>query len=165
MSISVALASVAGVLAMALANRLMSGQGMAENLTPSNEFQMPQADEPPAQGHVMLMISYQIDPARAVEFRALMQESCNSRLRHSALSWGLLQDINELVPFVEMIEDEPRNDHLRRCYSIPTGCQRPVERCAHSQQFEKDERSVRRLRVVTADSCADNCTRVKTLMH
>ncbi|MDP2680241.1 MAG: MFS transporter [Rhodoferax sp.] len=113
-SISVALAAVTGVLAMALANRLMPGQGMVEDLTPSSLLQVPQADAPPAQGHVMVMVEYQIDPARAVEFRALMRESRGSRLRHGALSWELLQDINEPGRFVEMIEDESWTDHLRR---------------------------------------------------
>lgn len=112
--ISVALAAVSGLLAMALVNRLMPGQGMVEDLTPSDKFKTPQADEPPVNGHVMVMIEYRIDPARAAEFRALMQESRSSRLRHGALSWELLQDINDPGRFVEMIEDESWNDHLRR---------------------------------------------------
>lgn len=113
-SVSVLLAALTGVLAMTLVNRLMSGQGMVEDLTPSTQFKMPQADEPPAHGHVMVTIEYRIDPARAAEFRALMQESRRSRLRHGALSWELLQDINEPGRFVEMIEDESWSDHLRR---------------------------------------------------
>ena len=113
-SASVALAAVLGALAMALANRVMPAQGMVEDLTPSTQFKMPQAVEPPAQGHVMVMIEYRIDPARAVEFRTLMQESRRSRLRHGALSWELLQDINVPGRFVEMIEDESWTDHLRR---------------------------------------------------
>jgi len=113
-SISVTLAALTGVLTMALVNRLMPGQGMVEDLTPSTQFKMPQADEPPAHGHVMVTIEYRIDPARAAEFRALMQESRRSRLGHGALSWELLQDINEPGRFVEMIEDESWTDHLRR---------------------------------------------------
>ncbi len=119
--ISVALAAVSGVLAMALVNRLMPGQGMVEDLTPSDKFKTPQADEPPVHGHVMVMIEYRIDPARATEFRALMQESRSSRLRHGALSWELLQDINEPGRFVEMIEDESWTDHLRRFDRVTTG--------------------------------------------
>lgn len=119
--ISVALAAVSGLLAMALVNRLMPGQGMVEDLTPSNKFKTPQADEPPANGHVMVMIEYRIDPARADEFRALMQESRSSRLRHGALSWELLQDINEPGRFIEMVEDESWNDHLRRFDRVTTG--------------------------------------------
>jgi quinol monooxygenase YgiN len=113
-STSVAAAALVGVLAMALAIRIMPGQGMVEDLTPSTQFKMPQADQPPAHGHVMVMIEYRIDPARAAEFRALMQESRRSRLRHGALSWELLQDINVPGRFVEMIEDESWTDHLRR---------------------------------------------------
>ena len=112
--LSVLLAAFTGVLAMALVNRLMPGQGMVEDLTPSTVFKTPQADAPPAHGHVMVMIEYRIDPARAAEFRTLMQESRRSRLRHGALSWELLQDINEPGRFVEMIEDESWTDHLRR---------------------------------------------------
>ena len=111
---SVVLAALAGVSAMALVNRLRPGQGMVEDLTPSTVFKVPQAAEPPAQGHVMVMIEYRIDPTRAAAFRALMQESRRSRLRHGALSWELLQDINEPGRFVEMMEDASWTDHLRR---------------------------------------------------
>jgi MFS family permease/quinol monooxygenase YgiN len=106
--------ALVGIGAMALANRLMPGQGMVEDLTPSNVFKVPQADAPPAQGHVMAMIEYRIEPARADEFKALMQESRRSRMRHGALSWELLQDINEPGRFVEMIEDASWTEHLRR---------------------------------------------------
>ena len=112
--ISVVLAALTGVTAMALANRLMPGQGMVEDLTPSSVFKVPQADAPPARGHVMVMIEYRIEPERAGEFRKLMRESRRSRLRHGAMSWELLQDINEPGRFVEMIEDESWTDHLRR---------------------------------------------------
>jgi MFS family permease/quinol monooxygenase YgiN len=118
--LSVGLAALSGVLAMALVNRLMPGQGMVEDLTPSTVFNTPQADAPPAHGHVMVMVEYRIDPARAAEFRTLMQESRGSRLRHGALSWELLQDINEPGRFVEMIEDESWTDHLRRFDRVTT---------------------------------------------
>lgn len=111
---SVLLGAAVGLMAMALANRFMPSQGMVEDLTPSKVLQVPQADVPPAQGHVMAMIEYHIDPARAQAFRALMQESRSSRLRHGALSWELLQDINDPGRFVEMIEDASWTEHLRR---------------------------------------------------
>ena len=117
---SVVLAALTGVAAMALANRLMPGQGMVEDLTPSKLFGVPQATEPPAQGHVMVTIEYRIDPARALEFRALMAESRRSRLRHGALSWELLQDINEPGRFVEMIEDASWTEHQRRFDRVTT---------------------------------------------
>ncbi|MDO8776557.1 MAG: MFS transporter [Burkholderiaceae bacterium] len=118
--ISVIVAAITGLLAMAAVNRLMPGQGMVEDLTPSNVFKMPQAEEPPAHGHVMIMIEYLIDPARAPEFRALMQKSRRSRLSHGALSWELLQDINEPGRFIEMIEDASWTDHLRRFDRVTT---------------------------------------------
>lgn len=117
---SVVLAALTGVAAMALANRLMPGQGMVEDLTPSKIFGVPQATEPPAQGHVMVTIEYRIDPARAQEFRQLMAESRRSRLRHGALSWELLQDINEPGRFVEMIEDASWTEHQRRFDRVTT---------------------------------------------
>jgi quinol monooxygenase YgiN len=112
--LSVGLAALTGLAATALVNHFMPGHGMVEDLTPSTVFKTPQADTPPAHGHLMLMVEYRIDPARATEFRALMQESRSSRLRHGALSWELLQDINKPGRFVEMIEDESWTDHLRR---------------------------------------------------
>jgi quinol monooxygenase YgiN len=118
---SVMLAAGVGLLAMAAVNRLMPAQGMVEDLTPSRVFKAPQADAPPPSGHVMVLIEYLIDPVRASEFRALMQESRRSRLRHGALSWELLQDIAEPGRFVEMIEDASWTDHLRRFDRVTAG--------------------------------------------
>ena len=117
---SLIVAACAGLLAMALTNRLMRSQGMVEDLTPSKAFNIPQADEPPKHGNVMIMVEYHIDPARASEFRALMMEGRRSRLSHGALSWELLHDINEPSRFVEMIVDESWNDHLRRFDRVTT---------------------------------------------
>ena len=117
---SLIVAACTGLLAMALANRFMRGQGMVEDLTPSKAFNIPQADEPPKQGHVMIMVEYRIDPARAAEFRALMIEGRRTRLSHGALSWELLHDINEPSRFVEIIVDESWNDHLRRFDRVTT---------------------------------------------
>ncbi len=113
-------AAITGLLAMIIVNRSMPAQGMVEDLTPSRQLQMPQADEPPKHGHVMIMIEYRIDPARAAEFRALMIEGRRSRLSHGALSWELLHDINEPSRFVEIIVDESWNDHLRRFDRVTT---------------------------------------------
>ena len=117
---SLLLAAVSGVSAMALVNRLLPGHGMVDDLTPSSQFKLPEAEAPPASGHVMVTIEYRIDPARAREFRNLMQESRRSRLRHGALSWELLHDINEPGRFVEMIEDASWTEHLRRFDRVTT---------------------------------------------
>ena len=118
---SLGIAALTGVLAMALANRLMPDQGLQEDLTPSRQLKMPVTQEPPASGHVMVMVEYLIDPGRADEFRALMQESRRSRLRQGALSWELLHDLSEPGRFMEMIEEASWNDHLRRFDRMTTG--------------------------------------------
>jgi MFS family permease/quinol monooxygenase YgiN len=112
--LSLTLAAAIGALAMALANHWRPDHGTGDDLTPSDEFKAPQPQEPPLHGHVMVMVEYLIDPARAAEFRKLLQESRRSRLSHGALSWELLHDINEPGRFVEMIEDGSWTDHLRR---------------------------------------------------
>ncbi len=112
--LSLTIAAIAGAMAMALANHRMPDHGAGGDLTPSDEFKLPQSQEPPAQGHIMVTVEYLIDPARATEFRALLQESRRTRLSHGALSWELLHDINEPGRFVEMIEDGSWTDHLRR---------------------------------------------------
>ena len=109
------IAAVSGITAMAAVNRWMPDAGLEDDLTPKRIFPAPSIPEPPKHGHVMVQIEYRVDPARAEEFRFLMlNESRRSRLRHGALSWELLHDINEPGRFVEVIVDESWTDHLRR---------------------------------------------------
>ena len=68
----------------------------------------------PESGHIVTTIEYLIDPARASEFRALMQQSRSSRLRHGALQWELLRDVSTPGRFVEQIIDASWTEHLRR---------------------------------------------------
>ncbi|HOZ67648.1 MAG TPA: MFS transporter, partial [Burkholderiaceae bacterium] len=84
---SLIIAACAGLLSMALVNRVMRDQSLIEDITPSNAIKIPHADEPPEHGNVMIMVEYLIDPARADEFRALMVQARRSRLSHGALSW------------------------------------------------------------------------------
>jgi quinol monooxygenase YgiN len=85
-----------------------------EDLTPSRKLKAPVAEVPPDSGHVVVTIEYRIDPARADDFRALMQESRRSRLRQGALSWDLLRDISDPGRYIEQIVDESWTEHLRR---------------------------------------------------
>ena len=112
--ISLLLAAVTGVLSMLAANRLMVDNSVEEDLTPSRHFRAPVAEAPPETGRVAVTIEYHIDPARADDFRALMQESRRNRLRHGALSWELLRDIGDSGRFIEQIIDESWAEHLRR---------------------------------------------------
>lgn len=115
-SVPVALAAgaVSGALIMALVNWRWPDRGVMEDPTPAGPMPHPRVAEPPAHGHVLVTIEYQIDPARADEFRALMDESRRARLRQGALTWELLSDVNDPGRFVEVIEDASWTDHLRR---------------------------------------------------
>ena len=117
-AVSLAAAGLTCAFAMAAVNRWRPDRGMEDDLAHRGPLGMdipaPQASAPPERGHVLVMVEYRIDPARAAEFRALMQESRSRRLSHGALSWDLLHDLNEPGRFVEVIEDESWNDHLRR---------------------------------------------------
>jgi MFS family permease len=111
---SVGLAAMSGIGAVTLAQRLVRERGLIEDLTPAKAWSPPAADTEPPPGRVVVCIDYRIDPARADDFRVLMQESRRSRLRMGALDWELWQDIAEPGHFVERITDENWTEHRRR---------------------------------------------------
>ncbi len=111
---SVGVAALSGVVTMTLAQRFVRDRGTAEDLTPSRVLPTPVAHPAPPQGRVQVQIEYRIDPARATEFRTLMQESRRSRLRQGALDWALLHDIGRPGHFIEQITDASWTEHLRR---------------------------------------------------
>ena len=112
--VSLLLAAGTGLGAVLLANRLLGNISVEEDQTPMRSLAQPVVDSPPASGHVVVNIEYRIDPARADDFRALMQQSRSSRLRHGVLSWELLRDIHEPGRFIEQFVDPSWVDHLRR---------------------------------------------------
>ncbi|HVE52069.1 MAG TPA: MFS transporter, partial [Ramlibacter sp.] len=79
--VSIAISSATSVLAMWLARRMTMDRGTEEDLTPSHVLKVPEMQEPPRAGRVQVRVEYLIDPERADEFLALMQESRRSRLR------------------------------------------------------------------------------------
>jgi quinol monooxygenase YgiN len=111
---SLAIASVSGVVLMAIAQRLVVDRGIEEDLTPSRVLKVPHTEAPPQTGRIQVNIEYRIDPARADEFMALMQESRRSRMRQGALDWQVLHDLYEPGRYVEQITDESWTEHLRR---------------------------------------------------
>jgi MFS family permease len=111
---SLLIAAASGVITMLGAHLLVADLGIEEDLTPSRQFKVPVAEDPPPSGHVLVTIEYLIQPQRAAEFRALMQESRRSRLRQGALSWDLLRDIADPGRYLEQIVDESWTEHLRR---------------------------------------------------
>jgi MFS family permease len=108
------MAAASGAVVMMVAQYLVSDLSIEEDLTPSREFKAPVAEAPPGVGRVVVTIHYQIDPARADGFRAVMQESRRSRLRQGALEWELLRDVNKPGHYIEQIIDESWTEHLRR---------------------------------------------------
>lgn len=112
--LSIALSSVAGVILMYLAQRKVLERGTEEDITPSRVLKVPEMQEPPRAGRVQLRVEYRIDPARAPEFLALMEESRRSRLRQGALDWQLLHDLYDPARYVEQIIDASWTEHLRR---------------------------------------------------
>ncbi len=111
---AIAIASASSVVLMFAAQRLPIERGTEEELTPSRSLQAPEMTEPPRSGRVLVRIEYLIDPARAPEFLALMEESRRSRLRQGALEWRLLHDLYEPGRYVEQIIDASWTEHLRR---------------------------------------------------
>jgi MFS family permease len=111
---SLAIAAISGVVAMALAQRLVVDRSIEEDLTPSRAFKVPQAAQAPGAGRVQVNIEYLIDPVRTDEFLELMQESRRSRMRHGALDWQVLRDLYDPRRIVEQVTDESWTEHLRR---------------------------------------------------
>lgn len=114
-------AALTGALANFATQWFFKDRSIEEDMTPSREFKAPSAEAPPLTGHVRVTIEYQIDPAKAAEFRALMQESRRSRLRQGALAWELLRDISDPGRYIEQITDESWTEHLRRFDRVTAG--------------------------------------------
>jgi MFS family permease len=112
--VSLAIAAGSGAFCMLAIGSVMVDRNIEEDLSPSSLIKAPVAAAPSEQGNIVVTIEYRIDPARAAEFRALMQESRRSRLRQGALGWDLLHDVHDPGRFVEQVIDESWTEHLRR---------------------------------------------------
>ena len=112
--LTLGIGAASGILTMAIATWRMPDRGVIDDPTPAGPWPLPQVEAPPPEGRVVVTVEYQIDPARATAFRALMEESRRSRLRVGAVDWELLSDINEPGRFIEVIEDASWTEHLRR---------------------------------------------------
>lgn len=113
-TIGLLVAAASGSVCMFLAQRWVADLSIEEDLTPSREFKAPVEEVAPDAGPVVVSIDYQINPAHAEDFVALMQESRRSRLRQGALQWALLRDVSRPGHYVEQITDETWTEHLRR---------------------------------------------------
>ena len=113
---SLVAAAVSGVVVMGLVRRCRPLDDAAEDMTLLQVWKPPVMTVPmaPDQGPVLTTIEYFIDPARADEFRAVMQESRRSRLRQGALSCELFKDATVPGRYLEYMLDESWVEHLRR---------------------------------------------------
>jgi hypothetical protein len=112
--ISLTAAALTGLIGTLWVNHFRPDAGLEDDLTPSHALIPPSLPQPPQVGHIMMTIEYIIDPKRSQSFLELMQESRKSRIRHGALRWELLHDVARPERYVEVVEDESWNDHLRR---------------------------------------------------
>jgi quinol monooxygenase YgiN len=110
------LAAAFGLLVV-LAGRQAERELVAElDFTPAAGGSVPEPafEIGPEEGPVMVTLEYQIDPARAADFAAVMERTRRARLRQGALSWGLFRDTAVPGRYVEYFVDENWVEHQRR---------------------------------------------------
>ena len=112
--IGLSIAGISGVVLMVCVQRFLPDRSLIEDLTPSRAFKRPVVEITPEAGRIQTTLEYCIDPARASEFREVMQESRRSRLRQGALEWHLQRDVVDPRLYYEQVTDESWTEHLRR---------------------------------------------------
>ena len=119
---SLLLASASGLAAwMATRRRRLEGDATPDDLSPALIWKDPVTAfaVAPERGPVLLTIAYEIDPARADEFIAVMRESRAGRLRHGVIGWELFRDTKHPGRYIEYIVEESWVEHLRRFERMP----------------------------------------------
>lgn len=114
---SIVAAAVAGPLVLLLTRKLSIGGGADEDFSPArpaSAVPVPAVEPHPDDGPVMVTVEYLIDPTRAADFHAVMQETRQARLRQGVLSWGLFRDAAVPGRYIEYFLDESWVEHLRR---------------------------------------------------
>ncbi len=113
---SLLLAAIGALLSVLVARRFRLEGAVDEDLTPTDVIKPPSTklDLDPLDGPVLVTIEYRIDPARAGDFREVMQESRRARLSMGVLSWGLFRDTTDPGLYIEHYVDENWAEHLRR---------------------------------------------------
>lgn len=115
-------AASAGMASITLAIRLRPEAAAPARADAPPALDLPSVAHPHAPGKVQVTIEYQVDPARADEFRRLMfEESRPAYLRNGALSWQLLHDLNHPECFQEVVVDESWGDLVRRMARLHAG--------------------------------------------
>ncbi|MGH9665692.1 MAG: MFS transporter, partial [Bryobacteraceae bacterium] len=103
------------------------------DLTPSLHWPAPEmmAKFDPAEGPVLVMVEYQIDPSTAADFSRAMQALGQIRRRDGATRWGLFKDPARPGRFVESFIVDSWGEHLRQHERV-TVSDRVVEERAHT---------------------------------
>jgi MFS family permease len=114
--IAVTCAAVVGPLLWLLTRRLSVEGGADPDFSPAKLANLPLTaiEVGPDEGPVMVTLEYQIDPADASGFAAVMQQTRRARLRQGALSWGLFRDTAAPGRYIEYFVDESWVEHQRR---------------------------------------------------
>jgi MFS family permease len=114
---AVVAAAVSGIAVLIITRRVTVEGGAELDFSPAavgTVAPTPTVEIQPDDGPVMVTVEYQIDPARAAEFRDVMQRTRRARLRQGALSWGLFRDVSQAGRYVEYFVDENWLEHQRR---------------------------------------------------
>jgi MFS family permease len=108
--------AIAGPLALLLTRRSRLGKDAPEDLMPAGGFKQPEIAAPvgPDDGPVLVIVEYQIDPARTEEFLEIMRESRRLWLAHGLHAWSLFSDVSREGHHVEHMVDESWASYLRR---------------------------------------------------
>jgi MFS family permease len=115
-STSLIVSAIAGGLGLLLTRRTELGRDAPEDLIPAGVWTHPEVIAPidPDEGPVLVMVEYQIDPARTDEFVALMRESRRVWLAHGLAEWNLFSDVAREGRHVEHMVDESWAAYMRR---------------------------------------------------
>jgi MFS family permease len=134
-SVSTALLVAAGVLAAGAVVGLRSPMPDTASLdrTPSAHWPAPQltVTPEPADGPVLVTLTYRVADADAVAFTAAMRQVGRSRRRTGALRWELFRDGGDPTRFVESYLVATWAEHLRQHEGRLTGADRRFEEEAH----------------------------------
>jgi MFS family permease len=86
------------------------------DLTPSMHWPEPPVHPTfdPQRGPVLVEVEYRIDPARAQEFRDVMNTLGSTRRRDGAVRWGLFEDTEESGRYVESFIVDSWAEHMRQ---------------------------------------------------
>lgn len=105
-------AAAGGIVAAALLHRRTAGRIAAPDLSPAPL--VPPPGRPTAEGEIVVAIEYRPRPECFDAFvRLMLDEGRRSRLRHGALSWRLVQDVDDGAVLTELVTEPTWDDHLR----------------------------------------------------